>query len=375
VLGQIDPNDKRTVTNIIRQKIRDRLQDLRSALKAEYWESRRNSYRDQIGGLTRQKEQQVKEKEGLENQLRGLKRDVRGPGRNGLGGSDSKPRDDEADKADMERLRKEIADHEGRIANLKREIQSLKDEWEKENSPAELRAPPGSLDAERAERERWNQHLDDLRRKGKSETEVQLEDINHLLMKLFGPGGPGPDILAAMGAMAAGAGGGKRRGGRSGGGGKGGTPTPPPGSNAVTPKQGAAPETGATTPNFNELPDSVLARIRRGDKKGRPFGTPQNRRMPTVEEFNPRVREVRAGDLEATIKSRMHPEIPEQAGPVGKLSNEDLARFRMEDPVSGVDAEGGLSLTGGHHRTAEIIRRVKAGQMSPDTIIRVVVHD
>lgn len=97
--------------------------------------------------------------------------------------------------------------------------------------------------------------------------------------------------------------------------------------------------------------------------------------MPTVEEFNPRVREVRAGDLEATIRSRMHPENPQQAGPVRQLSNEELARFRLEDPISGVDAQGGLSLTGGHHRTAEIIRRLQSGQMSPDTIIRVVVHD
>jgi hypothetical protein len=136
-----------------------------------------------------------------------------------------------------------------------------------------------------------------------------------------------------------------------------------------------APRTGATAPNFNELPESVLARIQRGDHKGRPFGTPRNPRMPTVEEFNPRVREVRAGDLEATIRSRMHPENPQQAGPVSQLSNEELARCRLEDPISGVEGQGGLGLTGGHHRTAEIIRRVQAGQMSPDTIIRIVVHD
>src|SRR5262249_40217699 len=47
--------------------------------------------------------------------------------------------------------------------------------------------------------------------------------------------------------------------------------------------------------------DRLLVRVVRGDAKGRPFGTPRNPRMPTVEEFNPRVEDVRAGDLEQMI--------------------------------------------------------------------------
>ena len=66
---------------------------------------------------------------------------------------------------------------------------------------------------------------------------------------------------------------------------------------------------------------------------------------------------------------------PEQAERVAQLSNEDLIRFRPEDPISGVESEGGLSLTGGIHRTAEIVNRVKAGQLSPDTTIGILVHD
>jgi hypothetical protein len=34
-----------------------------------------------------------------------------------------------------------------------------------------------------------------------------------------------------------------------------------------------------------------------------------------------------------------------------------------------------LSLTGGHHRTAEIISRVNAGTLDPNTPVRILVHD
>jgi len=71
----------------------------------------------------------------------------------------------------------------------------------------------------------------------------------------------------------------------------------------------------------------------------------------------------------------MHPENPRQALPISQITNEELVRFRLEDPISAIQGEGELSLTGGHHRTAEIIRRVESGQMSPDTIIKVLVHD
>ncbi len=57
------------------------------------------------------------------------------------------------------------------------------------------------------------------------------------------------------------------------------------------------------------------------------------------------------------------------------MNNEELIRFRLDDPISAVEAGGGLSLTGGHHRTSEIIGRVRSGRLAPDTIIRILVHD
>ncbi len=47
-----------------------------------------------------------------------------------------------------------------------------------------------------------------------------------------------------------------------------------------------------------------------------------------------------------------------------RLSDEDLLRFRVEDPMSGYGANGGFSITGGHHRMNEIIRRVQAGGLA-----------
>lgn len=57
------------------------------------------------------------------------------------------------------------------------------------------------------------------------------------------------------------------------------------------------------------------------------------------------------------------------------MTDEELIRFSIEDPISAVESDAGLSLTGGHHRTAEIDARVRSGQMSPDTIIRILLHD
>jgi RHS repeat-associated protein len=119
----------------------------------------------------------------------------------------------------------------------------------------------------------------------------------------------------------------------------------------------------------------LLARVARGDEKGRPFGTPRNPRLPTVQEFNPRIEEVRAGDLENLVTETKHGIYPEQAGAVSELSNEDLVRFRMEDPISATRKGDGLSLTGGHHRTAEVLARVKSGKLDPNTIVRILVHN
>jgi hypothetical protein len=123
------------------------------------------------------------------------------------------------------------------------------------------------------------------------------------------------------------------------------------------------------------LREDVLSRIVRGDAKGRAFGTPRNQRTPTLAEFNPRIAEVRAGDLAETVVGRKHGIFPEQAGRVAELSNEELIRFRVEDPMSATQVKDGLSLTGGHHRTNEIIQRVQAGKLDPNTIIRILVHD
>ena len=124
-----------------------------------------------------------------------------------------------------------------------------------------------------------------------------------------------------------------------------------------------------------QLPENVLYRIVRGDARGRSFGTPRNPHAPTIAEFNPRIAEVRAGDLSETIVARRHGIFPEQAQQVAQMSQEDLIRFRNEDPISATQTHGGLSLTGGHHRTNEIIQRVQAGRLDPNTIIRVLVHD
>lgn len=124
-----------------------------------------------------------------------------------------------------------------------------------------------------------------------------------------------------------------------------------------------------------QLPQNVLFRIVRGDAKGRAFGTPRNPHIPTIEEFNPRVVEVRAGELAQAIVDRRHGIYLEQADRIGQLSNEDLIRFRLEDPMSATQVQNGLCLTGGHHRTNEIIQRVQAETMDHNTIIRILLHD
>jgi len=123
------------------------------------------------------------------------------------------------------------------------------------------------------------------------------------------------------------------------------------------------------------LPESVRFRIVRGDAEGRPFGTPRNPRTPSLEEFNPRVEEIRAGDLSGIIVGRRHGILPEQAERIGRLSHDELLLFRLDDPMSATVVRGGLSLTGGHHRVHEIIARVQEGRLAPDTLVRVLVHD
>lgn len=57
------------------------------------------------------------------------------------------------------------------------------------------------------------------------------------------------------------------------------------------------------------------------------------------------------------------------------MSNEELIRFRPDDPISAARGQGGWSLTGGHHRLAEIIERVASKKLPPDTVVEVLTHD
>jgi hypothetical protein len=98
--------------------------------------------------------------------------------------------------------------------------------------------------------------------------------------------------------------------------------------------------------------------------------------LPTLQEFNPRVVEFKAGELKDLIGGRTkHGIFPDQARAVGTMSNEELVRFRIEDPISATGDATELSLTGGHHRTAEIATRVEANALPPDTPVRVLLHD
>lgn len=148
-------------------------------------------------------------------------------------------------------------------------------------------------------------------------------------------------------------------------------------SKTTTPDPLPAPE--QVRAQLAELPEAdlnrLVTRVVRGDAKGRKFGTPRNPRMPTVEEFNPRATDVPSGAVETLIKGEKHGLFPKQAEAVRSLSNEELVRFRIEDPISGAEAGGGFSLTGGHHRIAEIIRRAKSGELPPDTPVRILLHD
>lgn len=125
-----------------------------------------------------------------------------------------------------------------------------------------------------------------------------------------------------------------------------------------------------------EQAERLLYRINRGDAKGRAFGTPRNPHPPSVDEFNPRIREIRAGNVEREISQTKHGTFPDQEASIAKLSNDELIRFRIEDPISATPAPGGgVSVTGGHHRIAEIVRRVHTGQLPPNTPVPFLLHD
>ncbi|TAF66049.1 MAG: hypothetical protein EAZ55_07495 [Cytophagales bacterium] len=81
------------------------------------------------------------------------------------------------------------------------------------------------------------------------------------------------------------------------------------------------------------LNDNVLYRIVKTDKKGKRYGTPNNPETPSIDEFNPRIIEVKAGNLENIIISRMHDLHPNQTESIKNMSNEELITFRIDDPL------------------------------------------
>jgi len=108
---------------------------------------------------------------------------------------------------------------------------------------------------------------------------------------------------------------------------------------------------------------------------GRKAGAKYSRVAATVAEFNPRIYEMRAGDIGKRLASVKHGIFPGQAESIGGLTNKDLLRFRLEDPISSHGIDSGIQLTGGHHRINEIMRRVADGTLDPDALVPILVHD
>lgn len=123
------------------------------------------------------------------------------------------------------------------------------------------------------------------------------------------------------------------------------------------------------------LHDAILLRTQATDRKGRAYGTTRNPSVPPIEQFNPRFWEVRAGDLDRLIAERKHGRDPGQKESLSHAKNEELLEVNEEDPISARWTGKGLALTGGHHRTWEIIERVAAGEIDPHTALRILVHE
>ena len=81
------------------------------------------------------------------------------------------------------------------------------------------------------------------------------------------------------------------------------------------------------------------------------------------------------GDLVRKIIQRRLGIHEDQAASIEKMSNEELIRFRMKDPISATLKQDGLSLTGGHHRVNVVQNRVLGGLLTPETQIEVLLHD
>ena len=83
--------------------------------------------------------------------------------------------------------------------------------------------------------------------------------------------------------------------------------------------------------------------------------------------------EIRAGNI--NIASIKHGINDGQLSDISGMSNDALTGFNLSDPISSHGLDGGLRVTGGHHRLHEISRRVSSGAMSPDTKVRILLHD
>ena len=122
------------------------------------------------------------------------------------------------------------------------------------------------------------------------------------------------------------------------------------------------------------LDNDVLFRTRARDPKGRLYGGPDNPALPPLSKVNPRIYVIDAGDLR--IGNAKHGENPAQTASVERMSNEELVRFRLDDPISSVGLNGGaLDLSGGFHRSTEIMKRVQAGTMPANTPVWILLHD
>lgn len=88
-------------------------------------------------------------------------------------------------------------------------------------------------------------------------------------------------------------------------------------------------------------------------------------KFPTVEQFDPQVYVVRAGDLENTI-IRYQGINPSQVESVSHMANSQLTQFKIEEPISATLENGKFLLSGGHHRTNEITRRAINGELPAD---------
>lgn len=124
-----------------------------------------------------------------------------------------------------------------------------------------------------------------------------------------------------------------------------------------------------------QLPAGVLCRIMKKDRKGRPYCTPRNPGVPGLAEFNPRMCSILAGNLAGAIVARRHGTFAEQAERVARMTDEELTRFRLDDPISGHGTPEAFAITGGHHRLNEIALRVVAATLPAETPVGVLLHD